>query len=113
MITFIKYPLTDIGLKVFKCDKFFEASKVVSHKGFIVAYPQFEIIENKIVYPKENKIGFYCKSLSWKDILKFKGGFNIEKCPQKEWQYIGRKWYFETNQKLPRNIKKKIIGKIK
>jgi len=123
MVTFIKYPLTDAGLKTFKSDKFFIADKIVKHKGFLVVYPELEIVsvlnpktkimEEKIIYPKENKIAFYCKSIQEKDILKFKGGFNIEKCSQKEWQVIGKKWYVENGIKLPKKLKKKICGKIK
>ena len=114
MTTFIKYPLTDVGLKTLKCDKYFIADKIESKKGFIVVYSKVSYNDKKeVVYPKENKMGFYCKTMQWKGILKFKGGFNIEKCSQEEWQKVGKKWYIETNQKLPRKIKKKIIGKIK
>ena len=113
MTTFVKYPVTEIGLKVLKCDKYFVVDKIESKNGFIIVYPKFEIVQNKVVYSEENKIGFHCKTMNWKDILKFKGGFNIEKCSQKEWQKVGKKWYIENKIKLPRKLKKKIIGKIK
>lgn len=104
MITYVKYPLTEYGFTYFKlkgANKFIQASKINSHNGFIV------------ISSIENKMGFQSKSMQWKQILKFKGGFNIEKCSKQEWQEVGKKWYKENNIKLPRKLKKKIVGKIK
>ena len=118
MITYIKYPLSEYGLSHFiKYGKFIKVDKIEKCDGFIIAYPESKVVvvdgNEKVIYPSENKIGFYCKSLQWKDILKFKGGFNIEKCSMEQWQIIGKKWYKENGIKLPRKLKKKIIGTIK
>lgn len=102
MVTYIKYPLTEYGFSYFKfkgADKFIQVSKIESHTGFIA------------VYPIKNKMGFHSKSMQRSRILKFKGGFNIEKCSKHEWQEVGKKWYNENGIKLPRKYKKKIVGK--
>lgn len=82
------------------------------HEDFITVYPKNITVDSKgnYVYPKEDKIGFFCKSISKKDILYFKGGFSIEKCSIIERVLTARKWYFDTKQQLPRKTKKKLIS---
>lgn len=103
MIAFIKYPIPET--------KFIELDKIEKKDGYIVVFPKTSVNEKgTVIYPKENKIGFYCKSLALGSILYFKGGFNIEKCTIKERIIQARKWYKETNQNLPRKTKKTLLG---
>ncbi len=113
MITYIKYPISQDYLAVLKMPMFVVCDKIEDKESYIVVHPKTETNERgNVVYPKENKIGFYCKSLSKKDILKFKGGFNVEKCKKIERVMLARNWYFETGQNMPRKIKKNLISTI-
>lgn len=112
MITYIKYPIKKEHLSGCKIPMFCIADKIDIKQKSLTVYPKHSIdSKGNVLYPKENAIGFYCKSMKKTDILKFKGGFNIEKCPLHERVVLARKWYFETKQNLPRKYKKKLLLK--
>jgi hypothetical protein len=119
-ITIIKYPIKESFLEILKHDKFFIADRIESNGKFFTVFPKTDIkkveiteknpYNEQVVYPKENKIGFYCKNLKKSEILKFKGGFNYEIVPKKERQEFTRKHFFNAVKQMPRKIKKNLIG---
>lgn len=112
MITYIKYPIKKEHLYGCKIPMFCILDKVDVKPNSLTVYPKHSIdSKGNVIYPKENTVGFYCKSIRKSDILKFKGGFNIENCQLHERVVLARKWYFETKQSLPRKYKKKILLK--
>jgi hypothetical protein len=111
MITYIKYPIKRDYLGSCKVPMFCVCDKIERKENFIIVYPKTDIdAKGNVIYPKENKIGFYCKSLKEKEIMKFKGGFNVEKCETPDRVILARKWYFETKQDMPRKMKKRLIA---
>jgi len=111
MITYIKYPIKRDSLASCKVPMFTVCYKIEDKGNFIIVYPKTDVdAKGNVIYPKDNKIGFYCKSLSKKEIMKFKGGFNVEKCEVYERITLARKWYFETGQRMPRKMKKNLIS---
>ncbi len=114
MIIYIKYPLTPYGIIEYKHDKWCVLGTIEKKDGYSIVHPVITFTEkNEVVYPKENKMKFFGKSIKHSDIIIFKGGFGIEKCDKYERISIARKWYFETRQNMPRKIKKNLIGTIK
>ncbi len=114
MITYIRYPVKKQYLQQVKVPMFCIADKIEKIDKLVTCYPKTDIDKKgNVSYPPENKIGFYCKGMRFVEIYRFKGGFNIERADKTDLQKQGREWYFSTNQKLPRKIKKQIIGTIK
>ncbi len=114
MIIFIKYPLLPYGIESYKHEKWCILGNMEKKIRYTIVYPLLKFTDkNEVIYPKENKMKFFSKSINHSDILMFKGGFGIEKCNKSERITIARKWYFETNQNMPRKMKKNLIGTFK
>lgn len=91
----IRYPLTQTGFRQQGCGYFIAASRM-DHKGpWMVAYA-----------PK-NPVGFYSKSMYWRDFTHYGAGIIMEKAPIME-RYD---WYKRNRPHLSRKRKKRIIGK--
>lgn len=110
MPTFIKYPVKWEHLNQCKVTKFCIVDRIDGNNF----YTEHHVNEKGImVYPKYNAIGFYCKNIASKDIFKFKGGFNIERCTKIERTVMANQWYRTINYRLPRKLKKKLLGTVK
>jgi len=113
-VFYAKYPLSISGKQKFGV-QFFRVHEEKDNGEFLTIFPKHDGYDAKenCIYSKENKHNIFCKSIEKADIRFLRGGLVIEKCTTEQRRTVAREWYFTSDLKLPRKIKKRLIGKCK